>query len=183
MEESHDKDYVTKSSTVKSQGFALQVCVQTSLHTAGGHDCARSMLAPSAGVVSEPSASSGADCRAKPKFIVDMGGQSEGGGGRSGSNPYFYLTLIVRSPAAGFAAERLQRSGGCHESEVAEAFRKAAPRLRSPQAMPESRMRDFVRVWARDARLTPNGFWKVGRPTPAHRVTHPPTAVSSTTAL
>lgn len=64
--------------------------------------------------------------------------------------------------AAAFATERLQRSGGCHESEVAEAFRKTVPRLRSTDAMPDSRVRDFVRAWHPDVRITPNGFWKVG---------------------
>lgn len=60
--------------------------------------------------------------------------------------------------------ERLQRSGGCHESEVAEAFRKTVPRLRSTDAMPDTRVRDFVRAWHPDVRITPNGYWKVGTP-------------------
>lgn len=46
---------------------------------------------------------------------------------------------------------------------MAEAFRRSAPRLRSPEVMPDTRVRDFVRAWHGGARLTSNGFWKVQR--------------------
>ena len=59
-----------------------------------------------------------------------------------------------------FARERLQRRGQCHESEVTAAFRQSVSRFRSEEAMPEERVRDFVRNWAPDSSRTPGGFLK-----------------------
>lgn len=71
--------------------------------------------------------------------------------------------LLHRVPAVGFARERLQRSGNLHESEVFAAFRRSIAKYRSPEAMPDDRIRDFVRNWAPDLQRTPNGYLKVGR--------------------
>lgn len=59
-----------------------------------------------------------------------------------------------------FAHGRLQRSGNLHESEVFEAFRRSVARYRSSEAMPDDRIRDFVRNWAPDVQRTPNGYLK-----------------------
>jgi len=61
----------------------------------------------------------------------------------------------------GFARERLQRSGSVHESEIAAAFRQSLAKYRSQDAMPDDRIRDFIRNWHPNSQRTPNGFFKV----------------------
>ncbi|GIL79017.1 hypothetical protein Vretimale_75 [Volvox reticuliferus] len=60
----------------------------------------------------------------------------------------------------GFAESRLVRSGRCHESEVAAAFRREFPRYRSREALSDGVLRDLIRNWHPDADRTPNGYYR-----------------------
>lgn len=71
--------------------------------------------------------------------------------------------VLYGDPTVAFARGRLQRSGNLHESEVFEAFRRSVAKYRSSEAMPDERIRDFVRNWAPDVQRTPNGYLKVSR--------------------
>lgn len=62
--------------------------------------------------------------------------------------------------AVAFANTRLVRSGRCHESEVAAAFRQAYGKYRSREALPDTVLRDLVRNWHPDADRTPNGYYR-----------------------
>ncbi|EFJ42408.1 hypothetical protein VOLCADRAFT_97483 [Volvox carteri f. nagariensis] len=59
-----------------------------------------------------------------------------------------------------FAESRLVRSGRCHESDVAAAFRRELPRYRSREALPDAVLRDLIRTWHSDADRTPNGYYR-----------------------
>ncbi|GLC60058.1 hypothetical protein PLESTB_001568700 [Pleodorina starrii] len=59
-----------------------------------------------------------------------------------------------------FAESRLVRSGRCHESEVAAAFRREHARYRSREALPDAVLRDLIRNWHPDADRTPNGYYR-----------------------
>lgn len=63
--------------------------------------------------------------------------------------------------AVGFARDRLQRNGSVHESDIATAFRQSIAKYRSTEAMPDDRIRDFIRNWNPTSQRTPNGFFKV----------------------
>lgn len=63
-------------------------------------------------------------------------------------------------PAVGFAKERLQRSGRCHESEVFAAFRRELPKYRSPEVADDEQLRSFVRSWHPKASRSASGFLK-----------------------
>ncbi len=62
--------------------------------------------------------------------------------------------------AVTFAEVRLVRSGRCHESEVAAAFRREHARYRSKEALPDAVLRDLIRNWHPDADRTPNGYYR-----------------------
>lgn len=63
--------------------------------------------------------------------------------------------------AAGFAAERLQRGGRCHESEIWKAFEAAHPQFRSAEGkIKDEYLRDMVANWFPQARRTAAGFYK-----------------------
>ncbi|GFR42698.1 hypothetical protein Agub_g3620, partial [Astrephomene gubernaculifera] len=59
-----------------------------------------------------------------------------------------------------FADARLQRSGRCHESEVATAFRRQQPAYRSPDTLPDPLLRSMIRNWHPGADRTPNGYYR-----------------------
>lgn len=61
---------------------------------------------------------------------------------------------------AGFANERLQRTGRAHETEVFRAFRQSFARYRSQESISDATLRDMVRNWHPDAQRTPGGYYK-----------------------
>ncbi|KAK9815335.1 hypothetical protein WJX72_001923 [[Myrmecia] bisecta] len=61
---------------------------------------------------------------------------------------------------AGFANERLQRTGRCHESEVFKAFRREFAKYRTEEAVSEAILRDLVRNWHPEVDRTATGYYK-----------------------
>jgi hypothetical protein len=71
--------------------------------------------------------------------------------------------LLPSSPAAGWAATRLQRSGRCHESEVFGAYRRARPKYRGEtgaEALPDALLRDLIRNYHPNLERTRTGYLK-----------------------
>lgn len=76
--------------------------------------------------------------------------------------------LVEASPhfdAATFADERLQPRGGCHETEIFEAFRRSNARYRTEEALSNATLRQFIRNWAKQymyptAERTSTGYFK-----------------------
>ena len=58
----------------------------------------------------------------------------------------------------GFANQRLQRDGRCHESEVFKAFRRDVPKYRAPDAVTDAQLRSFVRNWAPGGARSRTGY-------------------------
>ncbi|KAG1665667.1 hypothetical protein FOA52_005457 [Chlamydomonas sp. UWO 241] len=61
---------------------------------------------------------------------------------------------------ARFADARLQRNGRCHESEVFAAFRLQYVKYRGADTISDAVLRDMVRNWHPDVRVTSTGFLK-----------------------
>jgi hypothetical protein len=63
--------------------------------------------------------------------------------------------------AEGFAKERLQKGGRCHESEIWKAFEAEFPRFRMEENKIEPEyLRDMVANWHPIAQRTPSGYYK-----------------------
>uniref|UniRef100_A0A7S3VVQ5 Uncharacterized protein n=1 Tax=Dunaliella tertiolecta TaxID=3047 RepID=A0A7S3VVQ5_DUNTE len=61
---------------------------------------------------------------------------------------------------AAFAAQKLQKSGRCHESEIFKQFRRSYAKYRSEEAISDDVLRDMVRNFHPDVDRTPKGFFK-----------------------
>lgn len=66
------------------------------------------------------------------------------------------------SDFVGFADDRLQRSGRCHFTEIASAFRNAPgnAKYRSQEVLTDSTLKTMVANWAPYAERSPSGYYK-----------------------
>ena len=61
---------------------------------------------------------------------------------------------------ANFADNALLPTGRCHESEIFKSFRSRFGRYRTQEALQDTRIRDMVRNWNRDAERSRTGWYR-----------------------